>query len=248
MRSEAREQAAVDSLYAEILAAGESLPRARALLARAGDETLLAATLRRAMPVAFLEAIASQSPWSERPRLLALVVLNPKAPRPLAQRLVGSLYWHDLAEVAATQRLPAAVRARAESALDDGLADMRLGDKVTLARLATPALLPRLLADAERQVVEAALNNPRLREEDVATAMRRNDLRVVLVEATAASPRWATSYAVKLAIVLQPTTPLPLALERISSLVPRDLRRVSDDASLRPLVRAAAREVLEAAG
>ena len=59
-----------------------------------------------------LEAVASVSPWSERPRLLALVVLNPKAPRPLAQRLVSSLYWHDLAEVAAT-RAGAGGRARA---------------------------------------------------------------------------------------------------------------------------------------
>jgi hypothetical protein len=68
--------------------------------------------------------------------------------------------------------VPAAVRARAEGLLKDGLVDMRLGDRVTLARLATPALLPQLLADAEKQVVEAALINPRLREEDVTTALR----------------------------------------------------------------------------
>jgi hypothetical protein len=240
-----REQGAVDTLYREILAAGESAPRARELLAGCGDETVLAAALRRAVPLAFLEAVASQSPWSERPRLLALVVLNPRAPRALAQRLVGSLYWRDLAEVAATPRLPAAVRSRAEALLKDGLADMRLGDRVTLGRLATSSLLPALLADSERQVVEAALVNPRLREEDLTSSLRRQEPRVVLFEAVAASARWATSYAVKLAIVLQPRTPLPLALERVSSLVPRDLRRVAEDGALRPLVRAAAQEVLD---
>jgi hypothetical protein len=245
MRGESREQGAVDTLFAEILAAGESVPRAREVLARCGDETVLAAALRRAMPLAFLEAVASVSPWSERPRLLALVVLNPKAPRPLAQRLVSSLYWHDLAEVAATARVPAAVRARAEGLLKDGLADMRVGDRVTLARLATPPLLPPLLADSEKQVVEAALINPRLREEDLTTALRRDDARTTLVEAAAACTRWATSYAVKLAIVLQPRTPLPLALERITSLVPRDLRRLALDPSLRPLIQAAARKVIE---
>lgn len=248
MRGESHGQAAVDALFAEILSAGESAPRARELVARCSDETVLAATLRRPLPIAFLEAVAGVSPWSERPRLLALVVLNPKAPRVLAQRLVGALYWHDLAEVAATQRLPAAVRARAETLLKDGLADMRLGDRVTLARLATPALLPELLADGERRVSEAALVNPRLREEDLVVALRRDDVRPVLVEAAAGSTRWATSYAVKLAIVLQPRTPLPLALERISSLVPRDLRRVSEEKALRPLIQAAAREVLERTG
>jgi hypothetical protein len=238
MRGESREQAAVDALFAEILAAGESVPRAREVLARCPDETILAATLRRALPIAFLEAVAAVSPWSERPRLLALVVLNPKAPRPLAQRLVSSLYWRDLAEVAATPRVPASVRARAEGLL-------RLGDRVTLARLASAPLLPPLLAESEKQVVEAALVNPRLREEDLTTALRRDDARVTLVEAAAASTRWATSYAVKLAIVLQPRTPLPLVLERISSLVPRDLRRLATDASLRPLIQAAARKVIE---
>jgi len=248
VRGDSREQTAVDALYAEILAASESASRARELLARGCDESILAATLRRALPVAFLEAVASLSPWSERPRLLALVVLNPKAPRALAQRLVSALYWHDLAEVAATQRLPASVRARAEASLREGLADMRLGDRVTLARLATPPLLPPLLDDSERQVVEAALVNPRLREEDLTTALRRDAVRVTLVEAAAGSPRWSRSYAVKLAIVLQPRTPLPLALERISSLVPRDLRRVAEEKALRPLIQAAAREVLAAIG
>jgi len=47
------------------------------------------------------------------------------------------------------------------------------------------------------------------------------------------------------ALVLQPRTPLALALQQISSLVPRDLRRVAQEAGLRPLVRAAALAVLD---
>jgi hypothetical protein len=241
---EDREQAAVDALFAEALAAGESRPRAREVLARALDEQVLASALRRAVPAAFLEEVAARRPWSERPRVLARVVLSPRAPHALALRLVSGLYWRDLAEVAATARVPAAVRARAESLLRDGLGDMRLGDRVTLARLATPALLGALLADSERQVAESILLNPRLREEDLVAALRREDVRVVLIEATVSSSRWTTNYAVRLALVLQPRTPLPFALQQISSLVPRDLRRVAEEAALRPLVRAAALEVL----
>jgi hypothetical protein len=239
-----REPAAVDALFAEALGAGESRLRAREVLAQALDEQVLAAALRRAVPAAFLEEVSSTRPWSERPRVLARVVLSPRAPQALGLRLVSGLYWRDLAEVAATARVPAAVRSRAESLLRDGLGDMRLGDRVTLARLATPPLLPALLADSERQVVESTLLNPRLREEDLVTALRREDVRAVLLEATVASSRWATNYAVRLALVLQPRTPLALALQQISSLVPRDLRRVAEEAALRPLVRAAAREVL----
>ena len=238
------EQEPVDALFSQALAAGESRPRAREVLARAPDEQVLASALRRAVSAAFLEEVASTRPWSERPRVLARVVLSPRAPQALSLRLVSGLYWRDLAEVAATARVSAAVRSRAESLLRDGLGDMRLGDRVTLARLATAALLPSLLADTERQVTESTLLNPRLREEDLVAALRREDARAVLVEATVSSSRWATNYAVRLALVLQPRTPLPLALQQISSLVPRDLRRVAEEAALRPLVRAAAQEVL----
>ena len=246
--SDEKAAAAVEALFAEALLAGEDRARSRRVVAGCGDEALLAAVLRRAVPLAFLEAAAGVSPWAERPRVLARVVLNPRTPQALAQKLVGSLYWHDLAEAAATPRLAAAVRARAESLLKDGLADMRLGDRITLARLATPPLLPSLLADTEPRVAEAALLNARLREEDLVSALRRVDVRPALVAASAESSRWQPSYAEKLALVLQPKTPLPVALPRLLALVPRDLSRVASDAALHPLVRAAASGILEQAG
>jgi hypothetical protein len=243
-----REQAAVDELFAEALRAGESRSAARAALDLAREEQVLVAVLRRAVPVAFLEEVAARRPWSERPRVLARLVLHPRAPRALALRLVQALYWRDLADVAATARVPAAVRSRAESQLGDGLADMRLGDRITLARLATPALIPALLADSDRRVVESTLVNPRLREEDLVAALRKSQVAPLLPEAVSDSPRWSTDYAVRLALVLQPRTPLALALHQIRALVARDLRRVEADPALRPLIRAAAREVLERGG
>src|SRR6185295_18931366 len=101
-------------------------------------------------------------------RVLGGVVLNPKTPRGLAQRLLSSLYWHDLAEAAASTRLEGGIRARAEGLLKDQLDDLRTGEKITLARLATPALLRPLLLETEPKVLAAALENPRLRESDLA--------------------------------------------------------------------------------
>jgi hypothetical protein len=237
--------AAADALFADALRAGERRPLAREILAAPVGEAVLVAVLRRAVPAAFLEEVAATRPWSERARVLAAVVMSPRAPRTLCLRLVGALAWRELADVAATMRLPAAVRARAESLLRDGFADMRLGDCITLARLATPAVLPLVLADADARVVEAALANPRLREEELVRAVRRDDVPRALLEAAAASSRWRGCYAVRLALVLQPRTPLALALQQISSLVPRDLRRVAAEGTLRPLVRAAAEGVLD---
>jgi hypothetical protein len=244
----ARREAPVEALYSELLAAGESLPRLREFLARHDpEEFTLLALLRRPVPVRFLECVGTTPPWSERPRLLGAVVLNRRAPRSLSLRLLPALYWRDLADVAASPPLPAAVRARAEVLLKEQLPDMRLGEKVALGRIATPAVLPPLLAESSPRILEAALANPRLREEDLLVALRAGMAPAPLLEAAAASPRWQESYAVRLALVLQPRTPLGVALAQISSLAPRDLRRVAEARELKPLIQAAARRLAEKA-
>jgi hypothetical protein len=235
-------EADVDRLFAGLMAAGEDARKAReALVGAAPDRLVLTATLRRAVPARALEVVATTPPWSEDQRLLGAVVLSPKVPRALALRLVGSLFWRDLADVAAAPHVTAAARVRAEALLLDQLPDLRLGDRITLAKIATAPVLSRLLHDTDERVVEAALINRRLREEDLLTAVRQDGVAPVLIEGIAASPRWRDRYALRLAIVLQPRSPLAVALAQVTALLPRDLERVAEDDSLLPLVQMAAR-------
>lgn len=243
---EREEAVAIDRLHAELLAAGEQAVRLRAVLAlHEPEEQVLLGVLRRAVPVKLLEYLGNTPPWSDRPRIMARVVLNPRAPRALSLRLVPMLYWHDLADVAAAPYVAAGVRVRAEATLKDLLADMRLGERVSLAKLATRSVLVALLDDDEPRVAEATLINPRLREEDLLTALREPDASLALIQAVVASLRWSERYAVRLALVLQGRTPLAVALAQISSLVKRDLVRVVETPGLRPLLQAAAAAVLE---
>ena len=245
----ASDEAAVDAFFAELMQAGTSVPRLREMLGRPElDEVLVLSVLRRPVPVRFLELVAATPPWSERPRLLGGVALNPKTPRVLALRLLPSLFWRDLADVAASPRLPRGVRGRAEAILQDQLPDMRLGEKITLAKIATPPVLTRLLGEAEPKISQACLINPRLREEELVTAIRQDTAPRALLEAAAASSRWGDHYAVRLALVLQPRTPLGVALAQITSLLDRDLARVAAAAGVRPLVQAAAQRLAESGG
>jgi len=238
-----KESADVDALYADLLAAGEVAVRVAEVLGRELDEETLLSVLRRAVPIKALEHLARTKPWSERSRVLTAIVLNPKAPPRLSLPLVPALLWRGLADVAASSRVPSAVRLRAESTLQEGLAQLRLGEKITLGRLATPAVLMALLSDPEARVLEACLVNPRLREADLVVALRRPDASAALMEATAAAYRWANAYAVKLELALQPRAPLGVALAQLSSLTRRDLLRVSETAGLAPLVQIAALRV-----
>jgi hypothetical protein len=234
----------VDRLFAALMAAGEDPRRVReALDAAPRDRLLLGAVLRRAVPLRSLEVLASTPPWSEDQRLMGAVVLSPRVSRALALRLVGSLFWRDLADVAASPRVAAAARVRAEALLLDQLADLRLGDRITLAKIATPPVLSQLLDDGDSRVVEACLINGRLREEDLVGALRKDTVTRALIEGIAASPRWRDRYALRLAIVLQPRSPLAVALAQVTALLPRDLERVAADEGLPPLVQLAARRV-----
>jgi hypothetical protein len=238
----------VDAVFAELLRAGESEARLRAALASCTlDSPAMISLVRRAVPIRFLEIVSATVPFSDDARLLAAVVLNPRVPRHLALRLVPNLFWRDLADVAAGPRVAGAVRVRAEFVLKDRVPELRVGEKVTLGKIATPAVLAILLADPDAKVLRACLQNPRLREEDLVTAIRQDTAPRALLENVPESWRWRDSYAVRLALVLQPRTPLGVSLGQISSLLPADLLRVVDAPGLRPLVqitaeRMAARE------
>src|SRR5262245_39508603 len=122
----------VDALFREVLEAGERLPRLRELLReRAPDTPRLLVLLRRAVPMRLLELLATSPPWSEDARLLGAVVLNPRTPVPLGLRLLPSLYWHDLAEIAASPRLQGPVRVRAEGVLAERLGDLKAGERIS---------------------------------------------------------------------------------------------------------------------
>lgn len=236
----------LDNLYTELLRAGENVADIRGFLTRhQPDDLLLLGLLRRAVPMRFLEFVATTSPWSERPRTLAGVVLNPRTPAPLALRVVQGLLWRDLAEVAHSPRLAAAVRNRAEALLVDQVPDLRTGEKVTLAKIATPPVLRLVILDPDRKVSEAALINPRLREEDLLLVIRQPTVPVGLLEEAAASRRWAANYAVRRELVLQPRTPLAVALAQLSSLISKDLLRIADTEGLAPLIQRAALRVAQ---
>ena len=234
----------VDQAFAAVLQAGASVPAMKVVLERyGGDKTLLVGLLRRPVPLPFLELTASAAPWCEERRLLAAVVLSPRATRPLGLRLVGSLGWRDLADVAASPRVAAAVRVRAESLLKDQLPDLRLGERITLAKIATPPVLNALLHDADPKVLEGALINSRLREEDLLVLVRAALPSRPLLEGIVASSKWSERYALRLAIALQPRAPLALALAQLSALTGKDLARIAGTAGLTPLVQAAAARV-----
>ncbi len=236
-----KEEPDLGPLRRELTQAGGEVRRLRAFLETHGsDPVALLTLLRHPVPTRLLEIVATTPPWSGDPLLLATVVQNPRTPLSLSLRLIGVLFWRDLAEVAAALALPAPVRHRAQTLLLEQLPDLRLGDRIALARRATGSVILALLGDADRRVLEAGLENPRLRESDLLAALRRDTVTPLLLTVVGASPRWSERYAVRLELVRQRVSPLGVALAHLSSLNRGDLLELARDPGLLPLLQAAA--------
>jgi hypothetical protein len=117
---------------------------------------------------------------------------------------------------------------------------LTLGERKALARGGRRELLVALLADPDAQVIRALLDNPRLTEKDVVAVAARRPVRADVLRTIFAS-RWLARYHVKRALVMNPWTPIELAVRLLPSLVGADRKLVAADPNLSEVVRVAAR-------
>ncbi len=138
---------------------------------------------------------------------------------------------------------PTAWGGEAQAARAQGLVDGRgraltLGERKSLARRPDRDTMQRLLADSHPDVIAALLRNPRLTEDDVVRlSAKRPGCSHVLAE-IARSTKWSHRPRVRMALVMNPATPLDIA-GRIAGLLLRpELHRVVGSPAVPPSVRA----------
>ena len=169
-----------------------------------------------------------------------------RTPISLARACLPHLYWKDLADIAEDARIAPAVRRQAEEVLKGRLGEMTQGERITLARRASRGVIAALRETAEARVLRALLGNTRLREQDVTQiAQNQNAPREVLA-LLADHPAWGGQYGIRLSLLANPRTPVPVALRLMEGLAPQDLQRLARDARVPKIVRVGADRCLEA--
>jgi hypothetical protein len=120
---------------------------------------------------------------------------------------------------------------------------LTLGERKALARRPTRKSLEKLLSDPHPVVIRTLLANPKLVEDDVVRlAARRPGNPEVLAEI--AQSAWCHRVRVRMALVLNPDSPIDLSIPMLALLVRPELRRILEAAFLVPVLRAAAHELL----
>jgi hypothetical protein len=192
-----------------------------------------------------LEIVASRTLMSAR-GIRRLVAANPRAPRTDALRALDDLTWRDLVEVGRDSRTPPPVRQAATRKVLEALRGMAAGEKISLARLAHPPLLPALLDEDDGRILEAVLQNPRLTPEDLQRWLATGRPSPGGLARLAADGRWASRPAVRSALLLHPVTPRASALALLASAGRDELRRIRETPGTDPLLAACAAELLDA--
>jgi hypothetical protein len=101
-----------------------------------------------------------------------------------------------------------------------------LGERKSFARKRGRDIIARALADPNASVIRILLDNPALTESDVVRLCARRPMLPDIAREVFRNLRWIARYDVKMAIVLNPYSPVDISLQLVSQLKSQDLRRV----------------------
>lgn len=187
---------------------------------------------------------------ANQPRLLSFYEVrrdlahHPKTPEVLALRFVQGLFWRDLMTLGLDTRLRPTLRRAADLQLLARLQELAVGERVALARRASPSILAQLRNDPSPRVIGALLDNPRLTEGILAPVLASSSTPPAVLDLIAGDRRWGVRYPLKVALAKNPRTPLETVLRILSALRKPDLKTVASDPRLPEPARFRARLLL----
>jgi len=136
------------------------------------------------------------------------LIVNPDTPPHIAQSLLPFLRIFDLLKICLIPRIPIDIRLAAERKIIQQIPTQPLGNKLTLARRGTAAILEALLHDGLQNVLEVCLDNPRLKEGTLHQFINSGQGTAEAISAVARNSRWKKRPNILLAILKNPRTPL----------------------------------------
>ncbi len=174
------------------------------------------------------------------------VARHRRTPQTVALRFISGLFWRDLLDIAADMRIAPAVRRVAEKYLIRRLERLTIGERIAVARRATPTVIEELRGVRHPLVFKALLDNPRLTEEALLPAVIEREATPKILDLVAKNPRWGSRYAVRQALCRNPQTPFQAIFEILPRLRRRHLREIAAIETHSWIVHHRVQELLEA--
>jgi hypothetical protein len=109
---------------------------------------------------------------------------------------------------------------------------MSIPEKIALAATGGREVRAILIRDSNKQVREAVLDSPRITETEIVEIASSRTLNEELLRKIVASKQWLKNYQIRLALVNNPNTPLPIGLKLITTLRNGDLKQLAKNNEL----------------
>jgi hypothetical protein len=184
-----------------------------------------------------LTAIAEKGKWTTSEGVRLRLARHPRTPRRFAIALLRQLYLFDLVRLSLLPSAPAEIRRLAEELMIVRVPQLPIGPKLTLARRGPARVVGALLAEGHPQAIKLALGNAFLTESQILKVLAKAGVPERVVAAIAQHPRWAVQYNVRVALVRNSHTPIPVVLAFLPNLTLRDLKDLAELEGVSPHVR-----------
>lgn len=228
-----------ESAEASATQAATASPLAASIHSSSGDDLLRAAAdpaltedlalslLKRAdLPPEVLEQLSKNGSVLKLRKVKVALASHPHAPRHVSVPLARQFYTFDLMKVALSPTVPADVKVAADDTLIARLKTVTLGERLSLARLASGRIAGALLLDAEARIMQTALENARLTETFVIQAVLRPEASPALAQAVSQHAKWSFRREIRIALLRTQHLSLARALEFSRGIPPPLLREV----------------------
>ncbi len=129
--------------------------------------------------------------------------------------------------------------------LEATLRDAPLGVRKAMARKPDFKIIKRIAKDQDHRVIRNLLNNPKLTEYDVTVIASTRPTSPMVIREIFNHHKWITRYPVKKVIVLNPHTPLSIALKLLVFMSAQDLHEVRQGPDLDPIIIREAQRIAE---
>jgi hypothetical protein len=192
---------------------------------------------RKDLPATFLEEFARRRDLPHGYPVIRGLAFHPNVPRKIALRLVRQLHLMDLMKLSQAASTAPDLQRGAEDHLISRLPHVTLGQKIALARQASARILAALMIEGNVQVIEPAVENPRLTEAQVLKLLARDKLPLAVVPAFCRSRRWTSVPNVALALLRYPHTPPEAAAKILPHVGSGDLRALAQTKTISQALR-----------
>ena len=159
-------------------------------------------------------------------KIVFALATHPRTPRHISLPLLRRIFTFDLMQVTLTPAVAADIKRAAEDQILVRLESLSIGERISLARRASGRVAAELLRDSDLRVVSAALDNNRLIEAGVVTALMKANAPEAVFVCVSSHAKWSQRREVQIALLRSEKTPLERAREYVGHFSPEFLSEI----------------------